>query len=347
MYSPYAKQLLAKLSRTPPLETKKLVPNLMDKANYVTHYRNLQFYTKMGMKITKVHRILTFKQSPWLARYIQLNTDKRKSAKSTFEKDLYKLMNNSVFGKTIENLRNRIDVKLVADTKKAERLCALPTFNSFNIINDDITMVRSNPSKIFWNKPTYVGFCVLELSKLTMYEFHYNNILALYGKNAKLLFSDTDSLCYEIITDDLYADMAKNLDWFDTSDYPPNHTCYSTKNAKVIGKFKDEMNGNIVQEFVGLRAKMYSLLDSNHEKLTAKGIKKSFVAKHLRHQMYKDCLFGESSTRAEFHTLRSRNHQVRTELVEKDALSCFDDKRFLLENTTDTYAYGNYKIKSM
>ena len=319
----------------------------MDKANYVTHYRNLQFYTKMGMKITKVHRILTFKQSPWLAKYIQLNTDKRKSAKSTFEKDLYKLMNNSVFGKTIENLRNRIDVKLVADTRKAERLCALPTFNSFNIINDDITMVRSNPSKIFWNKPTYVGFCVLELSKLTMYEFHYNKILALYGKNAKLLFSDTDSLCYEIITDDLYADMAKNLDWFDTSDYPPNHPCYSTKNAKVIGKFKDEMNGNIVQEFVGLRAKMYSLLDSNHEKLTAKGIKKSFVAKHLRHQMYKDCLFGESSTRAEFHTLRSRNHQVRTELVEKDALSCFDDKRFLLENTTDTYAYGNYKIKSM
>ena len=256
-------------------------------------------------------------------------------------------MCNSVFGKTMENLRSRVHVKLVADTRKAERLCALPTFNSFNIINDDITMVRSNPSKIFWNKPTYIGFCVLELSKLTLFEFHYNKILPLYGGNVKLLFTDTDSLCYELKTEDVYADMAQNLDWFDTSDYPPNHPCYSNKNCKVIGKFKDEMNGNVVREFVGLRSKMYSLLDANSEKLTAKGIKKSFVTKHLKHQMYKDCLFGEIGTQAEFHTLRSRNHQVKTELVKKDALSCFDDKRFLIANSTDTLAYGHYRIKSM
>ena len=107
------------------------------------------------------------------------------------------------------------------------------------------------------------------------------------------------------------------------------------------------MNGNVVREFVGLRSKMYSLLDANSEKLTAKGIKKSFVTKHLKHQMYKDCLFREIGTQAEFHTLRSRNHQVKTELVKKDALSCFDDKRFLIANSTDTLAYGHYRIKSM
>src|SRR5271163_2448911 len=257
-------------------------------------------------------------------------------------------MNNSVFGKTMENLRNRIEVKLVADTRKVERRCALPNLYSYDIINDDITMVKLNPGYILWNKPTYIGFCVLELSKLTMYEFHYNKILPLYGKNAKLLFTDTDSLCYEITTDDIYLDMKQNLDWFDTSDYPKKHPCHSMENCKVIGKFKDEMNGNIVREFVGLRAKMYSLLDSNdHEKLTAKGIKKSFAKKHLKHEMYRDCLFGERKTSAEFYTLRSRNHQVRTERVVKDALSCFDDKRFLLTHTTYTLAYGHYSLKSV
>src|SRR5271163_3631089 len=158
-----------------------------------------------------------------------LNSDKRKVAKSAFEKDKYKLMNNSVFGRTMENLRHRIEVKLVADTRKAERLCSLPTFESFNVINEDITMIKSNPGSILWNKPTYIGFCVLELSKLTMYEFHYNKILPLFGKKAKLLFTDTDSLCYEIQTEDVYADMGQNLDWFDTSDYPKDHPCYSTK----------------------------------------------------------------------------------------------------------------------
>ena len=301
-----------------------------------------------GLRITKVHRIITFKQSPWLAKYIQLNTDKRKVAKSAFEKDMYKLMNNSVFGKTMENLRKRIDVKLVTDTRKAERLCALPTYDSFNIVNSDITMIKSNPGTLYWDKPTYVGFCVLELSKLIMYEFHYDKILPLYGMNAKLLFTDTDSLCYEIKTNDVYADMKENLDWFDTSDYSKEHTCYSAKNCKVIGKMKDEMNGNIVKEFCGLKAKMYSIIDCHdHEKLTAKGIKRSFAAKHLRHELYKNCLFGETKTSAQFHTLRSRNHTIRTELVVKDALSCFDSKRFLLPHTTDTLAYGHYSIKDM
>src|SRR5271163_913356 len=111
MYSPYANELLAKLGKKALPETKKLVPNLMNKTKYVVHYRNLQFYTKLGMKITKIHRIITLKQSPWLANYIQLNTDKRKATKSAFEKDMCKLVNNSALGKTMENLRNKIEAK--------------------------------------------------------------------------------------------------------------------------------------------------------------------------------------------------------------------------------------------
>src|SRR6267154_2493228 len=129
---------------------------------------------------------------------LDLNTQKRKAATSNFEKDFYKLLINSLFGKTMESLRKRIDVKLVSEQIQAERCIARPEFESFRIINEDITMVKSRMSKIRWNKPTYTGFCVLELSKLLMYQFHYDHILKTYRNKAKLLFTDTDSLCYEL-----------------------------------------------------------------------------------------------------------------------------------------------------
>ena len=207
LHSPYAKKLLQKLGRKPCGPTRKLIPNLHDKENYVVHYRNLQFYVAQGLKVRKIHKILKFEQKPWLASYIALNTNKRKSAKSTFEKDFYKLMNNSLFGKTMESLRKRIDVKLVSEQVQAERCIAKPAFESFRIVNDALTMVKTRVTKIYWDKPTYVGFCVLELSKLLMYQFHYDYILPTYGSNAKLLFTDTDSLCYELCTEDAYADM--------------------------------------------------------------------------------------------------------------------------------------------
>ena len=173
-------------------------------------------------------------------------------AKSSFEKDLYKLFSNSIYGKTLQSDRKHCNIDLVTDTRKAERLCAQPNFNSFSIVSDDVTMIKSEPKHIYWNKPIFVGFCVLELSKLLMYEFHYEKILPLYEMNASLCFTDTDSLCYELKNIDPYEVIQQNLDWFDTSDYPKDHPCYSPKNARLPGKFKDELNGKIVLEFVGL-----------------------------------------------------------------------------------------------
>ena len=211
LHSPYAKELLVKLGRKPGKGTKKLVPNLRNKKNYVVHYRNLQFYVKHGLVVLNTHKILQFQQRPWLAPYIALNTDKRKSAKSTFEKDFYKLMNNSMFGKTMESLRKRLNVKLVTEQIQAERYIANPAFESFKIINKNLAMVKSRVSKILWNKPSYIGFCVLELSKLLMYQFHYEYVRPTYESKAKLLFTDTDSLCYELSTEDAYADMRNEL----------------------------------------------------------------------------------------------------------------------------------------
>ena len=194
-------------------------------------------------------------------------------------------------------------------------------------------------------KPTYIGFCVLELSKLLMYQFHYDVIRKRYGSNANLLFTDTDSLCYELSTEDAYADMRQDLSHYDTSDYPETDLNYSKSNCKVIGKFKDECNGVAPTEFIGLRSKMYSLLVSDgKEKSTAKGIKTSYAKKHLKHNLYRECLFNESTNTASYHQIRSTNHQLGTHKIVKSALSPYDDKRYLLADSTDTLAYGHYKI---
>lgn len=157
---------------------------------------NLQLYVSLGMKVTKVHRILEFKQKPWLRTYIDFNSDKRKHAKKGFEKDFFKLMNNAVFGKTNENLRNRVNINLVHTEQRLKRLCAKPFFDRFKIFNDDLVGVENKKVKLLLNKPVYIGQTILDLSKLVMYDFHYNFMKKLYEDNIKLLFTDTDSLMY-------------------------------------------------------------------------------------------------------------------------------------------------------
>ena len=249
------------------------------------------------MKVAKIHRVLVFQQSPWLKSYIDFNTAKRKHAANDFEKDFNKLMNNSVFGKTIENFRKRVNVKLVNDKTKLSKLIASQSFDAFRIFSEDLAAVNMKKTKLYLNRPIYVGFTILDLSKVLMYEFHSK-----YDRNAKLLFTDTDSLCYEIKTNDVYEDMLQDIDLFDTSDYAQDHSLYSLTNKEVLGKMKDETHGIPIQEFVGLRPKMYSILytenDKQVEKKTAKGIKKSVTKRKLRHTSYNECLLEKKQTMA-------------------------------------------------
>jgi hypothetical protein len=343
MLSPTAVSLNEQLGRKY-TSSEKLVPNLNDKTKYVVHYRNLQLYLHHGMVLCKIHQVIKFRQTPWLEPYISKNTDLRKMAKSTFEKDFFKLLNNSMYGKTMENLRNRIDVKIVSTTQSAEKQVAKVNCRAWNEINDHFAMVNLHKLVIHWDKPTIVGCTVLELSKLHMYNFHYNIMKPRYGDRLKLLFTDTDSFCYQIKTADFYGDMKDMSQHFDTSDYLPEHPLHSKANAKVIGKFKDECNGVPAVHFVGLRAKMYSLLQHNRkEKATAKGVG-AVAQRNIHHADYVRCLRESMLTHATFDVIRSRNHALATETVTKVALSPFDDKRYLLPNSPDTLAYGHYKI---
>ena len=323
----------------------KLITSLNRKEKYVLHYRNLQLYLNLGLKLKKVHRVLQFNQSPWLKKYIDFNTQKRTLSKNDFEKNFFKLMNNSVFGKTMENLRKRVDVRLVTTKEKFLKLSSKPTYVSSKIFNENLVAVHKIKETLLMNRPAFVGACILDLSKTFMYDFHYNYIKSKYGDKAKLLFTDTDSLTYEIETPDAYADFWQNKDIFDNSDYNKKSPFYFDHNKKVIGKFKDEAAGIPVTEFVGLRSKMYSYtLDNKQTKRTAKGIKKNVIQKNLTHDNYKKVLLNNEQIHHSMKTIRSINHQLGSYELNKISLSCFDDKRYIHENGITSFAYGHYKI---
>ena len=326
----------------------KLIPNLRNKTKYITHYKNLLQCLEAGLKLKKIHRGIKFEESEWLKPYIEMNTNLRKQAKNDFEKDFFKLMNNSVFGKTMENIRKRVDVKLVNTKEKFKKLVAKPNYSSCKIFGENFVSVHMKKTSLTMNKPVYLGMCILDLSKTIMYDFHYNYIKRKYGDKAKLLFSDTDSLMYEIQTEDFYKDISEDVkDRFDTSDYPENHPSGIPTgiNKKVLGMFKDETAGKPIKEFVGLRSKLYSfIMDEGEETKKCKGIKKNVVNNTITHEDYKTCLLtGKEQYRMQ-NIIRSHNHEVYTEQVNKIALSPVDDKRYILEDGKDALAWYHHKI---
>ena len=239
----------------------KLICSFLPQKHYVLHYKNLKQYLEEGMILKKVHRGLKFVQSPWMEPYIRKNTDLRKEAKNAFEKDFFKLMNNSVFGKTIENIRKRQSVEIMDDRKKALKLSSKPNFDRVTIFDEHLVAVHMKETEVYFNKPIYVGQAILDLSKTLMFGFHYSFIRKKYGNKAELLFTDTDSLMYLIQTDDFYSDIKHDIrKKFDTSDYPENHPSgiKTGVNKKVIGKFKGEAAGKQITHFVGLRPKLYT-----------------------------------------------------------------------------------------
>ena len=329
-------------------EVEKLILNLGNKKNYVLHYENLKQYLDLGLNLTRIHRGIKFEESDWLKPYIDMNTELRAEANNDFEKSLYKLMNNSVFGKTMENIRNRRNIKLVTDRDDAKKLTAKPNFKYLNIFCEELIAIHMKHTSLTFDKPVYLGMCILDLSKTIMYDFHYNYIKPKYGDKAKLLFTDTDSLMYEIQTEDFYKDISGVVkDRFDTSDYPPNHpsgipTGY---NKKVLGMFKDEVAGRCIEKFVGLRAKLYAykMLEGDENK-RCKGVKKSVVEGTTTIEDYENCLFSGEEQLRKMTIIRSRDHEVYIEVINKIALSPNDDKRHILEDLINTLALLHYRI---
>ena len=325
-------------------KVEKLVPNLHNKKKYVMHIRALNQALKHGLILKKVHRVIQFEQSAWLKPYIDFNTRLRAAAKNEFEKDFFKLMNNSVFGKTMENIRKHKDMKLVTTEKKYKKLVMKPNFKDGRKFSENLMGVEMGKLKIKMTKPVYLGQAILDLSKLVMYEFHYDYMQPKYGSKVNLCYMDTDSFVYEIKTEDFYKDIAGDVEKrFDTSEYSQEDArpLPIGKNKKVIGLMKDELKGKIMTEFVALRAKMYAYrqMDKPEEK-RCKGIKKCVVKKSLKFDDYKKCLDDGKNVYKSQVLFQNNDHDVHTSKINKIALNRDDDKRLVQSNQISTRARG-------
>ncbi|EZA48473.1 hypothetical protein X777_13782 [Ooceraea biroi] len=296
----------------------KLLATLYDKKRYVIHYRNLQQCTRHGLRVTKIQRVLEFSQSPWLRDdYIELNTRFRVAAKNDFEKNLYKLMNNAVFSKTMENVRNHFDVKLVTKWDGrygAEAMIAKPNFHSRSVFSSNLIAIEMRKLEVKFNKPIYADMCILDISKVCLYEFHHEYMVPVYHDRCKVMYTDTDSLIYHIECEDVYEQMKRDIARFDTSDYASDNVYgIPLANKKVLGLMKDENNGAIMTEFVGLRAKMYALkVDSKKDTKKAKGVKSNVVTRTITFDDYMQCLREKIEMTRDQSRITSQLHKVYT-----------------------------------
>ena len=223
----------------------KLCGTFHDKKDYIVHIKNLQLYLKLGLRLKRINRAIKFSQSSWLKEWIDLNTNFRKVAKNDFEKDYFKLMNNSVFGKCMENVRDRIEIKTAFDAKYLQKYVSKPNFHSSKVLVDDkMVLMKLNKKTVHLNKPIYAGFTILELSKHHMYDFHYNVMKPRYNENIELMMTDTDSLVILVHTEDFYKDMYEMREYFDLSEYSKSNPIYDETNKKAIGIYEYYKGGN-------------------------------------------------------------------------------------------------------
>ena len=340
--SEYQEYLNNKLNIKYNEKDKKLILDLLPKKNYKIYYKNLEYYMKLGVKITKVHKILTFDEKPFLKDYIDLNTNLRKHSKNDLEKDLFKLMNNAIFGKSMENVLNRSNIKLINnDPEKLLKLIREPNFQNAYQISSKLCLVESKPIKTVFNKPIYLGACILETSKLHMYQFWYDHLKEKYNNKVELVYTDTDSFIIQVETDDIYKNMLENKNLYDFSEYPKDHPNYDISNKKVLGKFKDEMKSLIITEFIGLKPKMYSFNYINDDNIIVnnnkhKGVKESIS---LKHDEYKRSFYKEELIYKEFYNLQLNKQNIYLDEINKIVLNPFENKRYWIDNI-NSLPYG-------
>ena len=326
-------------------KTSKLILNLYDKEKYVVHIRTLQFYLKQGLKLKKIHRAIKFQQKDFLKPYIEFNTEKRKNATNDFEKDIYKLLNNAVFGKTMADKRKHLDFEIISDEKKFMKCVSNPSFKHSHIINENLVGVEKQRPKLKLDKPTPIGMSILDLSKQHMYRFYYDVMKPKYGDNIKMVYTDTDSFVFHTKTDDIYEDLKEIKDEMDFSGYDKVHKCYDETNKKVLGRYKDECNGKIITDFIALRPKCYSfkILGEDKEYKKCKGVAKHIVKRNMTFEEYDKVLQTNEVIHKSFNSIRSKKHKIYSIATTKVGLSSYENKKYWI-NAYDSLAYGHWRI---
>ena len=259
-------------------KVEKIICSIEDQEKYVIHIKALKQAFNHGLKLKEVHRVIQFNQKAWLKPYIDMNTKYRTKAENDFKKNFFKLMNNSVFGKTMRNVRNHRDIKLVTSDKKRKRLVSEHNYHWYKKFSEHLMAIEMKKTRVKMTKPIYLGMSILDISKILMYEFWYDYIKPKYGDRAKLCYTDTDSFVIDIKTKDFFEDISNDVKRrFDTSNYDDNdeRPLPIGKNKRVPGLFNDELGGKIMVEVVSIRPKTWAyLMNDGSEHKKAKGTKK-------------------------------------------------------------------------
>lgn len=344
--SPFAQNLCLKQSAKTSLNVNKLVTTLRNKERYVVYHKNLQLYLQLGLQLGTVHKIIEFTQEPIMKDYIDFNSAKRAASTNNFDSNFYKFLSNSLYGKTMERPDNKSQMKLINNIDEYENYVSRLNFKQGKVIHENLVSLELKYPSFTITKPFFIGAVILELAKYHMYHFHYNVMKKHFGDKIQLLYTDTDSLLYEIHCEDVYDELQEIQQKdavFDFSNYPKSHRLYDASGKKVPGLFKDETAGTPPLAFVGLRSKMYAIKMPASEIKHAKGVKKVVIDKSLCFEDFKSCLFNSDSLEHDFHSIRSEGHHVFTSHQFKKTLSSFDDKRWL-KDEIHSLAYGHHDI---
>jgi hypothetical protein len=307
------------------------------------------------MKLTKVRRVLAFKQTNFLKNYIDQCTELRQKSKNDFSKSLWKLFANATFGKFIESTRNYLNVKICFDIKKAEKWVSKPNFNNIKIISKDVVLIFFKQPTATLNKAIQIGFTILERAKEFMYQTYYD-IIKPNLEHCEILMSDTDSFLLAVTTREKTNNLEKIKHILDFSNYPQSHNLYSANNKNMLGFFKDELCGKQIDEYSATRSKCYAYTIKKKKNTIRKRKNKNFTIKckgitkagkkQVRFNNLKKCLQTIRSYSVKQYNIRSKSHCIQTMEVNKICFSSFDDKRYLI-CPVHSLAYNSKLIAEM
>lgn len=345
--SPYSKKSLELCNASKKYKDIKLSATFHERKNYVIHFKNLKLYLSLGMKLTKIHRVVEFTQRNFIAPFIDKCTEARQKATSKFEQDQFKKLANSTYGKTIQNVRNYMNVKIHTNIKSLQKAISSHTFKNFVILDQNLVQTNHFKETIVHDKPIFVGLTILELSKHFMYDFFFNKLTNSNHFNVDLGFSDTDSFLFK--TDNKKECLKHLKPHMDFSNYPTTHKYHDISKKSHLGFFKDELGGQMkCKEFVGLRAKCYALKlkdkTTTTEKKVCKGLGRIAIKNRLKFDHYKTCLQSQKNFRFDFHSIKSSKQNVNTVRINKKALSHFDSKRWIFDCGIHSSPYGSILI---
>ena len=325
----------------------KLLTTLEHKRKYTIHYVALKQALKHGLKLLALRRGIRFHQRPYLREFIELNARLRQEAKGNeFHQSLLKLCSNACYGKFLENPLKRKKMLLASTEQRMAKLIRRADFLDRKIFDQKLAVVELHKKTVKFDRPGIVGFSILDLSKVHMYQFHYEEMLKRYPReNVHIVYMDTDSFIYSVKTPDLYADLRLNLNIFDTSNYPKDHPCFSDKNYKVMGTFKDETGGDPIVEVVAIRAKLYLYRTASKTDKRAKGVQKSVVQKSIGLDDFIDGIYQNKDAYRDARTITSKKHEIYTVQSRKKAICSYDDKRFILQGNVVSLPFGHYALK--